>query len=126
MKLFSAASVVEQIRRAEFKSTEGGGAGPLLLRSALNAVEFNEVDDSFPCCNPASASIVAVSARRDGERSLSASSDGNTSFFCLLAGKISSRSTGTPRETRNSRRMGDNTQFGGWSGGGATSCAHKD
>lgn len=53
-------------------------------------------------------------------------SDGRTSFFCFEAGNISSRSTGTPRETRNSRRMGDRIQSGGWSGGGAASCDQSE
>jgi hypothetical protein len=52
--------------------------------------------------------------------------DGRTSFCCLDAGRISSRSTGTPKETRKRRRMRDLTQFWGWSGGGATSCDHND
>lgn len=45
--------------------------------------------------------------------------DGKTSFFCLDAGKISSKSTGTPRETRKRRRMRDRIQSGGERGGGA-------
>ena len=48
------------------------------------------------------------------------------SFFCFDAGKISSRSTGTPRETRKRRRMRDRTQFGGCNGGGATSCDQSE
>lgn len=52
--------------------------------------------------------------------------DGRISFFCLLAGNISSRSTGTPKETRKRRRIRDRFQFGGCSGGGATSCDHRD
>lgn len=52
--------------------------------------------------------------------------DGRTSFFCLEAGKISSRSTGTPSETRKSRLMRERIQSGGWRGGGATSCDHKE
>lgn len=48
------------------------------------------------------------------------------SFFCFDAGNISSKSTGTPRETRNKRRIRDLTQFGGCSGGGATNCDHKE
>ena len=48
------------------------------------------------------------------------------SFFCFEAGKISSKSTGTPRETRKRRRMRDRTQLGGCKGGGATSCDHKE
>ncbi len=53
-------------------------------------------------------------------------SDGRTSFFCFDAGRISSRSTGTPRETRNSRRIRDRIQSGGCSGGGATSCDQSE
>jgi hypothetical protein len=52
--------------------------------------------------------------------------DGRTSFFCLLAGRISSRSTGTPRETRKRRRMRERIQSGGWSGGGATSWDQRE
>lgn len=52
--------------------------------------------------------------------------EGRTSFFCLEAGRISSRSTGTPRDTRKSRRMRDLTQFCGWRGGGATSWDHRE
>lgn len=52
--------------------------------------------------------------------------EGRTSFFCLEAGRISSRSTGTPRETRKSRRMRERIQSGGWSGGGATSWDQRE
>lgn len=52
--------------------------------------------------------------------------DGRMSFFCLDAGRISSRSTGTPSETRKRRRIRDRIQFGGCSGGGATSCDQRD
>lgn len=64
-----------------------------------------------PCCCPVS-----------DPRSI----DGRTSFFCFDAGRISSKSTGTPRETRNRRRMRDLTQFCGCSGGGATSCDQRE
>lgn len=57
---------------------------------------------------------------------LAGRSEGRTSFFCLEAGRISSRSTGTPSETRKSRRMRDRIQSGGWSGGGATSCDQRE
>src|SRR5690606_10554109 len=40
-------------------------------------------------------------------------SEGRTSFFCLdEAGRISSRSMGTPRETRKRRRMRERIQSG--------------
>lgn len=48
------------------------------------------------------------------------------SFFCLDAGRISSRSTGTPSETRKRRRVRDRIQSGGARGGGATNCDHKE
>lgn len=48
------------------------------------------------------------------------------SFFCFDAGNISSRSTGTPKDTRKRRRIRDRTQFGGCNGGGATSWDHKE
>lgn len=51
-------------------------------------------------------------ARRDPDE-LTGRSEGRTSFFCLEAGRISSRSTGTPSETRKSRRMRDRIQSGG-------------
>lgn len=52
--------------------------------------------------------------------------EGRMSFFCFEAGRISSRSTGTPRETRNRRRIRERTQLGGWRGGGATSWAQRE
>lgn len=52
--------------------------------------------------------------------------EGSTSRFCLLGGRISSRSTGTPRETRKRRRMRERVQLGGCIGGGETSCCHND
>jgi hypothetical protein len=52
--------------------------------------------------------------------------DGRISFFCLDAGRISSRSTGTPRDTRKSRLIRERIQFGGWRGGGATSWDQRD
>lgn len=51
---------------------------------------------------------------------------GRISFFCLLAGRISSRSTGTPRETRKRRRMRERIQLGGCKGGGATSWDQRE
>lgn len=52
--------------------------------------------------------------------------DGRTSFFCLEAGRISSRSTGTPRETRKRRRVRERIQSGGARGGGATSWDQRE
>jgi len=61
-----------------------------------------------------------------GDLSLCMCMDGKMSFFCFEAGRISSRSTGTPSETRKRRRMRERTQSGGCNGGGATSCVHRD
>lgn len=52
--------------------------------------------------------------------------EGRMSFFCFEAGRMASRSMGTPRETRKRRRMRERTQLGGWSGGGATSCVQRE
>jgi len=52
--------------------------------------------------------------------------DGRMSFFCFEAGRISSRSTGTPRDTRNSRLILERIQLGGCKGGGATNCDHSE
>ena len=51
--------------------------------------------------------------------------EGKISRFCLLGGRISSRSTGTPRLTRKSRRIRDRVQLGGCIGGGETSCCQR-
>lgn len=51
---------------------------------------------------------------------------GRTNRFCLEGGRISSRSTGTPNETRKSRRILERVQFGGCIGGGDTSCCHRE
>ena len=57
----------------------------------------------------------------EGEREREdASVEGSTSFFCLEAGRISSRSMGTPSETRKSRRMRERSQAGGERGGGVS------
>ena len=51
----------------------------------------------------------------------SAGVNGRISFFCLEAGRISSRSTGTPSETRKRRLIRERVQLGGCNGGGVTS-----
>ena len=53
--------------------------------------------------------------------------EGRTSFFFFPeAGRISSRLTGMPRETRKRRRIRDRFQSGGLRGTGAASWFHKD
>ena len=51
---------------------------------------------------------------------------GSTSRFCFEGGRISSRSTGTPRDTRKRRRILLLVQLGGCIGGGETSCCQRE
>lgn len=84
-----------------------------------------EVDEPFPSpCRSRDAERESLDVRGDVEEGMLR--EGKTSFFCLDAGRISSRSTGTPSETRNRRRMRERIQSGGARGGGATSCDHKE
>ena len=124
-KLESAASVVVQSIFVVPKSSSGGGGGPFLLRLDLCAVPWSsEAEDALSCLN-----LPRELFRRpsDGEwESRCKPVEGRMSFFCFDAGSISSRSTGTPNETKNSRRIRERTQFGGCKGGGATSCDHRE
>lgn len=106
-------------------SRSGGGGGPLRLRSGLDADESTDVEDAFSRFTRPRAPLRPSDDSR-GDLSPGMWIDGRISFFCLDAGKISSRSTGTPRDTRKSRRMRERTQSGGCSGGGAINCAHND
>ena len=84
-----------------------------------------EVDELLPSpCRSCDAERESLDVRGDVEEGMF--SEGRTSFFCFDAGRISSRSTGTPSETRNRRRMRDRIQSGGAKGGGATSWDHKE
>lgn len=117
---FNASSVVWQTCFATTRSNSGGGGGPFLLLDANGLpCESTDVDEAFP--SPW-FSLVADRKSLDplGEAA-GIFSDGNTSFFCFDAGRISSKSTGTPRETRNRRRVRERIQSGGAKGGGATS-----
>ena len=124
VRLLSAASVVEQSMLVELMSSSGGGGGPFLF-PALEADESTDVDEAFSFLTLPNAPL-RLSAEGRGDFSPGMCIDGNTSFFCLDAGRISSRSTGTPSDTRNSRRMRERTQSGGCKGGGATSCDQRD
>lgn len=109
---------------AETRSKAGGGGGPLLLfesdREGLPC-ESTEVEDVLPSlCLRREIERVSVDVRGELAEGLRCI-EGRMSFFCFEAGRISSKSTGTPRETRNSLRIRDRIQFGGWRGGGATS-----
>jgi len=124
VKPSSFSSVVAHSRFTDVRSNSGGGGGPFgfldrgcrsLLAVVLDCVESSEAVESFP---PAWAFNLARDPRFglspsdflvDGSRFMS----GRTSFFCFDGGRISSRSTGTPRLTRKRRRMRDCVQFGG-------------
>lgn len=112
--------MVAHRRRTADRSNSGGGGAP-------RRVVFERVG----AC-PVVAVVVWESTSLAWLRfgvvapELSRSIEGRMSFFCFEAGRISSRSTGTPRDTRKSRRMRDLTQFCGWRGGGATSWDQSD
>ena len=75
-----------------------------------------------PCLN-LDMDLESLDVRGEAEEMLR---EGRTSFFCLEAGRISSRSTGTPRETRKRRRVRERIQSGGARGGGATSWDQRE
>ncbi len=105
--------------------SSGGGAGPRRRRLVL-AFEGEEVRPPVLSRELRERLLVLPSrfSRSTVERGESLRKPvvlGRMSFFCLLAGRISSRSTGTPRETRKRRRMRERSQLGGWRGGGAES-----
>lgn len=131
----SAASVVAHNRRTAKRSNSGGDACPFRLGAGCRdderaeSIEVEERDCPSRCLRLLRERVLvppppAVVGAEDGFPSRFI--DGNTSFFCFEAGRISSRSTGTPRETRNRRRIRDFVQLGGCSGGGATSCDQSD
>lgn len=120
----SAASVVEHTIRAPLVSRSGGGAGPRRFRSGFEVDVLREMGSEPLGFKLSFAPMLRIS--RDGSSIVSSSIDGSTNFFCLLAGNISSRSTGTPSETRKRRLIRERIQSGGCRGGGATSCSHSD
>ena len=110
---------------AAVASNSGGGGGPFrLLELDLVALPVGAAEESIEVVEALASDCLrrAMEPFR-GSFELAESEDvyGSISFFCLEAGRISSRSTGTPRETRKSRLMRERVQFGGWRGGGATS-----
>jgi len=114
---FSASSVIVHNCLAQTKSSVGAGGAPFRRRESERLecpCESRDVEEEFSCF---SREMERESVEVRGWRFM----EGRISFFCFEAGRISSRSTGTPRETRKSRRMRERIQFGGWRGGGATS-----
>ena len=145
-----ASSVVAQSCRADTRSRSGGSGGPFFFfcccccscccccadRRAADAepdrrgfffpCESTDTDESLPSAlRTREMDRESVDVRREPVE-LTRCSEGRTSFFCFDAGNISSRSTGTPSETRNNRRMGDRIQSGGCNGGGAASWDQSD
>jgi len=125
----SATSVMEHNCLAETRSNWGAGCGPfLLLESDRDGLpcESTDVEEAFPSlCFKREIERESLDVRGEPGGRLRWM-EGRMSFFCLEAGRISSRSTGTPRETRKRRRMRDRIQLGGWRGGGATSWDHRE
>ncbi len=112
VKLASAASVTVQSILVAPKSNSGAGGRPFRLRPPF--VESTDVDDPFCCFNFVTEPFGRTSDDGRGDwESARRCMEGRISFFCLLAGRISSKSTGTPRETRKRRRIRERTQFGG-------------
>lgn len=111
-------------------SKSGGGGGPLRGSWRLDLGSWLEASEVVESLLPGAD----VDLRRSSavlERGVPALLGGrlmlgSTRRFCLLGGRISSRSTGTPRDTRKRRRMRDLVQFGGCKGGGATSCCQRE
>ena len=125
VKLSRAASVVAHSIEVVLRSSSGGGGGPFRGLSDLDLDESTDVFEAFSLFTRSSA-LLRPSDDGRGDLSPDMFIEGRMSFFCFEAGKISSRSTGTPSETRKSRRILERTQSGGCSGGGATSCVHKE
>ena len=111
---------------AELRSKSGGGGGPLagirFERDFGLDFESRDVLESLASEESFRRSSV-VDGRGEAEGRLMF---GRTNLFCLLGGRISSKSTGTPSETRNKRRIRDRVQLGGCIGGGETSCCHSE
>ena len=105
-----ATSLVEHKIRALGTSSASGPMIPFCLRLAEVDRRARDLEREFLRLALSSIDLRAILT------------DGRTSFFCLVsAGRISSRSTGTPRETRKRRRIRDIFQLGGCNGGGAES-----
>ena len=114
-------------------SKSGGGVGPFRRFDPDLAFPADVVDMSGELSTDVVEALASVCFSRAMEpfrRSLrfdeSAEVNGRTSFFCFDAGRISSRSTGTPRDTKKSRLIRDRVQLGGCKGGGSTSCVQSD
>ena len=123
VKPLRAASVIVHNCLAETRSNSGAGGGPFRLRESERLGlpwESRDVEEALPSLVLSFESRLSMELRGEPEAGFRFI-EGRMSFFCLEAGRISSRSTGTPRETRKRRRIRERIQFGGWRGGGATS-----
>lgn len=104
-------------------SSSGCGGGPFLFLG-FPCVSTDADELLASPCRSLDTDLESLDVRGDPDDGTFR--DGRTSFFCFEAGRISSRSTGTPRDTRNSRRVRERIQSGGARGGGATSCDHRE
>ena len=116
-----ASSVTLHNCRADKRSSPGTGGGAFLLLLRKDLLFPWESTDVLEA-------LASEDFRRDKEVDVRGDIgvEGRISFFCLEAGKISSRSMGTPRDMRKRRRIRERIQLGGWSGGGATSWDQRE
>lgn len=111
-------------------SNSGGGGGPLvpevggLRRDCLGWPVLLSSDVVEELASPPSRNL-SIAAEGRG-LVLSWPMDGRMRRFCFEGGRISSKSTGTPRETRKRRRIRERVQLGGCIGGGETSCCQSE
>ena len=138
MKPSSLRSVVAHNLFTAARSNSGGGGGPFgfLGREGrdegafvpdCDCVDSREAVESFIPAWAFRRARLPIPGLSDSDfRDCSRLMSGRTSFFCFEGGRISSRSTGTPRLTRKRRRIRDWVQLGGWRGGGVISCFQRE
>lgn len=117
-------SVVVHISTAPSISNSGAGGGPfgmVLVLRGFGAPVFESIDVVDSLGMSLNLSMTELALGEDARFMF-----GSTSLFCFDGGNISSRSTGTPRDTRKSLRIRLLVQFGGCMGGGETSCCHNE
>lgn len=121
-----ASSVVLHKSLALTRSSFGSGTAPFLGLGEASRFDLpsTDVEEALPSpWRKFDADRESEDVRGDVEERFS---EGSTSLCCFDAGKISSRSTGTPSDTRNNLLVRDRIQSGGANGGGATSCDQSD
>jgi hypothetical protein len=111
-----AASVMPHTCLAQTRSSCGilGSFLPPLLRESERGFPLESTDVEEALFSEAFRREMEVELRGElAEEEVWRCMDGRISFFCVDFGRISSKSTGTPRETRKARRMRERIQSGG-------------